>query len=229
MEHITARDLASSLDFPCRERATYLLFLGVPMYNTYVRSGNLSNETSTNDQSLTFDRANAVHIPKIFVVCDQKDTAPVWGYILRQQGLNVILETSIEKSIDRWSTEIADLIVLDVNITHSERMEFYRAFRALSVVPLIMLLPAYHETELLEAYAAGVDDVVIKPISPPIFLAKIMAWVRRSWTVPVASLSLILAGRPRLDPGRRCLIKADGSEVKLTNLEFHLLHLLMSR
>jgi len=199
------------------------------MYNTYVRSGNLSTENSTNDQSLTFDRANAVHLPKIFVVCDQKDTAPVWGYILRQQGLNVILETSLEKSVDRWSSEIADLIVLDVNITHSERMEFYRAFRALSVVPLIMLLPAYHETELLEAYAAGVDDVVIKPISPPIFLAKIMAWVRRSWTVPVGSLNLVNAGDHRLEPSRRCMIKPNGSEVKLTNLEFHLLHLLMSR
>ncbi len=199
------------------------------MYNTYVRSGNLSTENSTNDQSLTFDRANAVHLPKIFVVCDQKDTAPVWGYILRQQGLNVILETSLEKSVDRWSSEIADLIVLDVNITHSERMEFYRAFRALSVVPLIMLLPAYHETELLEAYSAGVDDVVIKPISPPIFLAKIMAWVRRSWTVPVGSLNLVNAGDHRLEPSRRCMIKPNGSEVKLTNLEFHLLHLLMSR
>ena len=199
------------------------------MYNTYVRSGNLSTENPTNDQSVTFDRANAVRIPKIFVVCDQRDTAPVWGYILRQQGLNVILETSIEKSIDRWSTEITDLIVLDINITHSERMDFYRAFRALSVVPLIMLLPAYHETEIMEAYAAGVDDVVIKPISPPIFLAKIMAWIRRSWTVPVASLNLIKAADHRLEPSRRCMIKPDGQEVKLTNLEFHLLHLLMSR
>jgi hypothetical protein len=36
-------------------------------------------------------------IPKIFGVCDQTDTAPVWGYIVRQQGLMVILETSLEK------------------------------------------------------------------------------------------------------------------------------------
>jgi len=38
------------------------------------------------------------HVPKIFVVCDQSDTAPVWDYILRQRGLNVILETSVEKA-----------------------------------------------------------------------------------------------------------------------------------
>jgi DNA-binding response OmpR family regulator len=181
------------------------------------------------DSMTVVDKAISINIPKIFVVCDQRDTAPVWGYILRQQGLNVVLETSLERAIDRWSMEVADLIVLDINVMHSERMEFYRAFRALSVTPLIMLLPAYHETEILEAYAAGIDDVVIKPISPPIFLAKILAWVRRSWTVPAGSLNLVNAGDYRLEPSRRSMIRRDGLEVKLTNLEFHLLHLLMSR
>lgn len=168
-------------------------------------------------------------VAKIFVVCNQRDTAPVWGYILRQQGLVVILETSLEKVIDRWTTEMPDLVVLDLSVSHEERMELYQRFRALSVAPIILLLPAYHEIEIMEAYQAGVDDVVIKPISPPIFLAKIMAWVRRSWTVPVASLGLIDAGNHRLDSNRHCMIKADGSEIKLTNLEFRLLHLLMSR
>jgi len=40
----------------------------------------------------------SAQISKFFVVCDQSDTAPVWGYILRQRGLNVILETSLEKA-----------------------------------------------------------------------------------------------------------------------------------
>jgi DNA-binding response OmpR family regulator len=93
----------------------------------------------------------------------------------------------------------------------------------------LLFLPTHHETEILEAYAAGVDEVVVKPISPAIFLAKIMAWVRRSWTVPVAGLSLVKAGSYRLDPARRCMTNPDGMEIKLTNLEFRLLLLLMSR
>ena len=168
-------------------------------------------------------------VTKIFVVCNQPDTAPVWGYILRQQGLIVVLETSLEKAIDRWSAEMPDLVVLDLTAGHADRMETYQRFRAVSEAPILLFLPVYHETEILESYQAGVDDVIVKPISPPIFLAKIMAWVRRSWTVPVASLNLIHAGSHRLDPARRCLIQADVSEVKLTNLEFRLLHLLMSR
>ena len=165
----------------------------------------------------------------IFVVCNQRDTAPIWGYILRQQGLHVTLETVPEKAIDRWSADLTDLVVLDMDANHSTRMELFKNFRALSVMPVLMLLPTYHEIEILDAYAAGVDDVVIKPISPPIFMAKIMAWVRHSQTVPVNSLSTIDTGNYRLDPSRRCLIQPDRQEVKLTNLEFHLLHLLMSR
>jgi len=53
--------------------------------------------------------------------------------------------------------------------------------------------------------------------------------VRRSWTLPVDGLSLVKAGKHRLDPARRCLIDPSGVEIKLTNLEFRLLHLLMSR
>ena len=167
--------------------------------------------------------------PKIFVVCDQSDTAPVWGFILRQQGLVVILETSLDKAIDRWSMEMPDLVVIDIDVNHQDPMVLYKKFRAVSVAPILLFLPAHHETQILEAYAAGVDEVVVKPISPAIFLAKIVAWVRRSWTVPVDGLSLVKAGKHRLDPARRCLIDPSGVEIKLTNLEFRLLHLLMSR
>lgn len=166
---------------------------------------------------------------KIFVVCDQKDTAPVWGYILRQRGLIVILETSLEKVVDRWSAEMPDLVIIDLNVEHEARMELYQKFRAVSVAPILLFLPAYHETEILEAYNAGVDDVVVKPVSPAIFLAKILAWVRRSWTVSIDHLSLVKAGKYRLDPARRCLIDPNGVEIRLTNLEFRLLHLLMSQ
>jgi DNA-binding response OmpR family regulator len=179
--------------------------------------------------ALSYDPAHEQPVPKVFVVCDQRDTAPVWGYILRQQGLIVILETSIEKAIDRWSTEMPDLVVIDLNVEHEKRMELYQKFRAVSVAPILLFLPTYHETEILEAYAVGIDDVVVKPVSPAIFLAKILAWMRRSWTVPIANLGLVKAGKHRLDPAQRCLTDPEGIEIRLTNLEFRLLHLLMSR
>src|SRR5688500_760428 len=104
------------------------------------------------------------HVPKVFVVCDQGETAPVWGYILRQQGLTVVLESSLERAMDHWNAEMPDLVVIDIDVPRKERLDLYKKFRAVSVAPILLLLPAYHETEILEEYAAGVDEVAVKPI-----------------------------------------------------------------
>ena len=163
---------------------------------------------------------------RVFVVCDQDATAPIWGYIIREKGLVAILETSVQRALERSIEEIPDLVVIDVNAPHSQRMELCRKFRMMSSSPILLFLPANNETEILEAYQNGVDECVIKPISPAIFLAKIMAWVRRSWSVP---MSPVRSGKLKLDPARRSVIEPDGREVKLTNLEFRLMHLLVSR
>src|SRR5258706_16154865 len=121
------------------------------------------------------------------------------------------------------------VVVMNVDIAQPTRLKLNTRFRPVAVAPILLFLPAHQEAQVLEAYAAGVDEVVIKPISPPIFLAKIMAWVRRSWIMPVDGLSLVRAGKNRLDPTQRCIVDSNGAEIKLTNLEFRLLHLLMSR
>jgi DNA-binding response OmpR family regulator len=167
--------------------------------------------------------------PKIFVICDLGDTAPVWGYILKQQGLIVIMEPKVEKALERWSAEMPELIVIDIEVAKHDPLELCKKFRAISVAPVLLFLPAYHETQILDAYALGVDDVIVKPVSPPIFMAKIQAWMRRTWVMPIDSLNLVKAGRYRLVPLLRCIIDPNEEQIKLTNLEFRLLHLLMSR
>ena len=66
----------------------------------------MSKEASVKSPSSTLDRANRAHIAKLFLVCDQKDTAPTWGDFLRQQRLSLFIESSIEKVIGRWSTTL---------------------------------------------------------------------------------------------------------------------------
>ena len=164
--------------------------------------------------------------PRIFIVCDQDATAPIWGHIIREKGLVAILETSVERAIERSVEVIPDLIVIDVNASHSQRMDLCRQFRALSPSPILLFLPVNHEPEILEAYRLGVDECVIKPISPGIFLAKILAWSRRSWNDTVKPRQ---TGRLRLDPSHRSAVGSNKKEVKLTNLEFRVLQILMSR
>ena len=164
--------------------------------------------------------------PRVFIVCDQDATAPIWGYIIREKGLVPILETSVQRAMERSVEEIPDLVVIDLNAPHAQRMELCRKFRSMSASPILLFLPYNNETEILEAYQNGVDECVVKPISPAIFLAKIIAWSRRSWSEPMTPRQ---TGRPRLDPSHRSAMGLNKPEIKLTNLEFRSLHLLMSR
>lgn len=175
------------------------------------------------------ENTHPTHIPKIFVVCNRPDTAALWGHILREKGLSVTLESVLEDVIEHWSTEASDVMVIDVDSENQDLLETCKTFRTISIVPILLLLPTHHETLILDAYAAGMDDVIVKPISPAVFQAKIMAWARYSWTIPVEGLHFVQVGRHRLDPTKHCLTDPKGTEIKLTNLEFNLLHLLMSR
>jgi len=163
---------------------------------------------------------------RVFVVCDQDATAPIWGYIIREKGLVAILETSVQRAMGRASEDLANLIVVDVNAPHSQRMELCKHLRSLTQSPILLFMPTNNENEILEAYQLGVDECVVKPISPAIFLAKIMAWARRSRREPINPPA---SPRLTLDAGRRVLISPLNRPVKLTHLEFRLLHLLMSR
>lgn len=55
----------------------------------------MSKEASAKSLSSGLDRATAAPIAKIFVVCDQKDTAPVWRNTISQKGLSMILKLSL--------------------------------------------------------------------------------------------------------------------------------------
>ncbi len=163
---------------------------------------------------------------RVLIICDQTDTAALLGYMIREKGLNAIIETSMQRAIDRAMDVMPDLIVIDVNAPHAERVALAKKYRSMSEKPILMFLPAHHETEILDAYHAGVDECVVKPISPAIFLAKVTAWSRRSnFAKPPA------AHPPKLylDSARRVAITDRGEKISLTNLEFRLLRLLMNR
>ncbi len=166
---------------------------------------------------------------RLLVVSDDLETRRIWAYALSQAGLEVVSVTSAKEALERWSAEVFDLIVVDDHSLGLAGIEVCRTLRAEVVNPLLLLMPSANEAHLLQAYQAGVDECVVKPIGPRLLLAKVKAWLRRSWTLPAEALNGLQMADLRLDPVKREVVREDGSPVKLTNLEFRLLHLLMSQ
>jgi len=163
---------------------------------------------------------------RVLIICDQTDTAALLGYMIREKGLNAVIETSVQRAMDQAMEFTPDLIVIDVNAPHTERISLVKNYRGLSKKPILLFLPTHHETEILDAYSAGVDECIVKPISPAIFLAKIASWARRSTSTQTAPLN---APKLRLDSAKRLVVTPEGEKISLTNLEFRLLRLLMHR
>jgi len=172
--------------------------------------------------------ANGGKFP-ILIVCNEPSTAPVWGYMIREKKLQAVIELDPEKTIERCEEIEPALTIFDLNLQPSKILDLCLKLRAICENPILLFLPSYDENQILEYYDSGIDDCVIKPISPPVFYAKVRAWLRHSDQQPVGTMIEICVENIRLDPNQNLLNLGNGKEIKLTNLEVRFLHLLMSR
>ena len=172
--------------------------------------------------------ASMASIPKILVVSNLQTTSPLWGSTVTQQWFNVNLETNPARAIQRWAEVLPDLVVFDID-SDSLAIELITKLREEAVLPILLLTSVRSDQFMLEAYEAGVDECVLKPIHPSLFHAKMKAWLRRSWSVPVDMLDSLTVGRFHLVPSNRALVLDNSGPIHLTNLELLLLYYLMGR
>ncbi len=167
-------------------------------------------------------------IPKILIVSNLQTTSPLWAFNVTKQRWDITLETHPAKAIQRWAELLPDLIVCDID-SDSLSIDLITKLRDEAVLPILLLTSNHSDQFLLEAYEAGADECVLKPIHPLLFEAKLKAWLRRSSNVSVDVLDTLRVGNFHLVPSNRSLELDDGGPIHLTNLELRLLYYLMAR
>ncbi|MDQ3004667.1 MAG: response regulator transcription factor [Chloroflexota bacterium] len=168
--------------------------------------------------------------PKVLIISNQQTTGPLWVFSLQQQKLNVALEAVPANTLARCEAEAPDLIILDINLSEAQTLELIRSLRAEMLTPILLLTPSRTEEHVLEAYKAGVDDCMLKPVSPSIFQAKIKVWLSHSVGRPsIDHLNPLKVGTLQLFPSEKMVLLQNGGAARLTNLELRLLLYLMNR
>jgi len=76
---------------------------------------------------------------KVLIVSNHQTTGPLWVFTLQQQKLDVVLEAVPGNVFQRWSEEIPDLIILDINWPQTLTVELVRKLRAETMVPILLL------------------------------------------------------------------------------------------
>ena len=167
--------------------------------------------------------------PRVLIVSNQQTTGPLWVFSLQQQNLYVVLEADPSKTLQRCEMETPDLIILDINLPEAQTIDLIKSLRAEMVTPILLLTSPRPEEHVIEAYKVGVDDYLIKPVSPSLFNEKVKVWLRRSWSATTSTLDPVKIGGMHVFPNERMVIRDNGQPVHLTNLELRLLYYLISR
>ena len=167
--------------------------------------------------------------PKVLIVSNQQTTGPLWVFSLQQQKLNVALEAVPGNTLSRCEVEFPDLIILDISLPEAQILDLIRGLRHEMLTPILLLAPARSEEFVLDAYKAGVDDCIPKPVSPSLFQAKVKVWLRRFGSISADALNPLKVGTMQLFPSERMVFLRNGTAVRLTNLELRLLYYLMNR
>jgi len=120
---------------------------------------------------------------RVLVVEDELHLAEGLRFNLEQEGYEVELvdtgEAALEQLIGPQRTEF-DIVVLDVMLPGKDGFTVVGEMRqAGQYVPTLILTARGHSKDVLEGFAAGADDYLVKPFELDILLARIQGLLRR--------------------------------------------------
>jgi two-component system, OmpR family, KDP operon response regulator KdpE len=165
---------------------------------------------------------------KILVVDDEPQIRRMMRVTLSGGGYQVFEARSGEDGLDKFRTNLPDLVILDLNMPGMDGLEVCREIRSSSDVPIIVLTVRNAEREKVQALDAGADDYVTKPFGIPELLARIRAALRRSPTSPEGGPRAFSSKDLEIDFEMRKVI-VRGKAIRLTPKEFDLLRYLIAQ
>ena len=129
-------------------------------------------------------------------------------------------QTGVEKAYENHY----DCLLLDVMLPELDGFEICKEVRRDSDVPIMFITARGDESDILNGYALGCDDYVIKPLPLPVLYQKVNALIKRS--KGLVRSKVFSAGTLSLNPNNGMVIN-DGEEIKLTAREYGILKVLM--
>jgi two-component system catabolic regulation response regulator CreB len=114
----------------------------------------------------------------ILVVDDEPAIRESLAFALKRDGFAIAEAASLREAQQRL--EGADLVILDLVLPDGNGLDFLRALRAKSDVPVIVLTSRDEETDRVVGLEMGADDYVLKPFSPREVAARVRAVLRRA-------------------------------------------------
>lgn len=166
---------------------------------------------------------------KILLVDDEPTLLEFLNQLFADAGYQTATATDGVTGLREFFTLHPDVAIIDLLMPHMDGLELCRRIREISHIPLIVLTAVDQVGEKVNAFNAGADDYVIKPVSSRELVARVEACLRRSqWPPATDNSSIYSDSQIRVDFSRR-EVYVNGESKELTPIEYSLLSLFVHR
>lgn len=129
------------------------------------------------------DARPAAASPRVLLVDDDDDIRAVVTTMLEASDLRVTPAGSAEEALSWLTGARFDLVILDWNLPTMSGLDLCRTLRLCPKAgrtPVLFLTANACSTDMVEAFACGADDYLVKPFRAPELSARIFSLLRRA-------------------------------------------------
>jgi two-component system KDP operon response regulator KdpE len=163
-------------------------------------------------------------VSTVLVVDDDPALVRALTINLRARGYDVHAAATGAGALRMAAAHPPDAVVLDLGLPDLDGTEVIAGLRGWTDVPILVLSAREQSREKVTALDAGADDYVVKPFGMDELLARLRAAIRRGSATPAEPT--IVTDTFTVDLGAGRVSAPDGSDIRLTPTEWHLLEVL---
>lgn len=169
----------------------------------------------------------------ILVVDDEKEIAELVEIYLVSDGYKVFKAYNGVEGLNILKKENIHLVLMDIMMPGMSGLEMIKELREFSNVPVIMLSAKSADLDKILGLSNGADDYVTKPFNPLELTARVKSQLRRFMKLnpnsgsEVGEIKEFRVGSLYLNIENH-KVTIDDEEIRLTPIEFQILHLLAS-
>ena len=167
---------------------------------------------------------------RILFADDDPEIREALRLLLNCEGYDTVEASCGEEVLDRMDHTV-DLVILDVMMPRMNGYAVCAELRKRYTVPVLFLTAKSRDSDKTMGFSAGGDDYLVKPFSYNELMNRVKAILRRYYVYGAKasepSSVICCCGNIEIDTSRS-LVRVDGQEVILTDIEYRILLLLAS-
>ena len=173
--------------------------------------------------------ANSMQDLNVLVVDDDREIVNVIEIYLKNEGLNVLKAYDGIQAIQQLRENEIHLILMDIMMPELDGIQTTLKIREQNQIPIILVSAKGEDTDKIIGLNLGADDYIVKPFNPLELVARVKSQLRRyvTFSGSFGERDDVLQCDGLVINNTTKEVLVDGEPVRLTPIEYKILHLLM--